>query len=577
RLLFVRNGDIYTIRSESQPEPVALTVTPQPELVPRISPSGRYVSFVRDNTLRLIDIRESREIQLSETMDANWTALSRYCRDNRYTPFLWTPDETALIIPAYQGHFAGELCYFDLANQETRLITVAADKRLLIRDIIWISSKNQLALDYLSETLQTRNIVIIDPQTQRIDTVYSRSADLWYNNFGGKLYWLETEQKLLFGDIQNGYQHIFTIGLDYKTPISITRGKWNVFDYTVNPGNEQLYFSANKDNHYEKHIYTIDKKSDKVLNLSYLHGSHDFVLSATGNYIVDIFSTPSSPPQLFLTRTFPVSKARSFLIPDARIPNAAHLNTVLDKKIIDSADGAEIYYKLWYPAGQLSSDKFPLIVFLNQSAGPVGGLHEWKLSNLISQWLSSNGYVVADIDFPGLEQLPTISALEAIAPWQQQLRCINTVIDELAENEFIDMTRIGITGFGYNGYLSIMALLAEPERFSSCVGIPLENRWEPVCGLPGQIIYEQIGRRQLSPDLTTPEIISQLRGKLLIIHSENQTLLPLIDSQKLIRRIVEYPKRIDFIHYPWEETIIESDQTYVDLLYKLLEYFDRFL
>jgi len=578
RMLFIWKGDIYTIRPEPQQEAVALTVTPTCELVPRISPNGRYVSFIRDNTLRLIDIKESREIQLSEIMDANWNAISRHCQDNRYTPYLWTPDETALIIPAYQDHFAEKLYYFDLVNQETRIITIANDKRLLIRDIIWIAGKNRLAIDYLSETLQTRTIVLIDPEIQRIDTVYSRSTDLWCSKFGGKLYWLESGQKLLFGDIQNGYQHIFATGLDRKTPISITRGKWNVFDYIVNPVNDQLYFSANKDDRYEKHIYTIDKKSDKVLNLSYLHGSHDFVLSATGNYIVDIFSTPATPPQLYLTRTFPVSKSRSLLVPDARIPNAAHLNAALDKKMIDPVGGKEIYYKLWYPAGQLSSEKFPLIIYLNSSAGPVGGLHEWKMSNLISQWLSGKGYVIADIDFFGLDRIPTLDeSADSIAPWKRQMQQIGAVIDELTKNEFIDMTRIGITGFGYNGYLSIMALLNEPDRFSTCVGIPLENRWEPGCSLVDGIIYEQISGRQLSPDLASPETVGQLQGKLLIIHSENTSLLPLIDSQKLIRQMVDHRKRIDFIHYPWEKTVIESDQTYVDLLYKLLEYFDRFL
>jgi len=241
-------------------------------------------------------------------------------------------------------------------------------------------------------------------------------------------------------------------------------------------------------------------------------------------------------------------------------------------------DGSEIYYKLWYPAGQLSSDKFPLIIFLNNSAGPVGGLHAWKMSNLIGQWLSGDGYVVADIDFPGLDRFPTLDeSPDTTAPWQRQLQLIGMVIDELAENEFIDMTRIGITGFGYNGYLSVMALINEPDRFSTCVGIPLENRWEPSCNLVDNIIYEQISERQLSPELASPQTVSRLQGKLLIIYSENQTLLPLINSQKLIRQMVDHQKRIDFIHYPWEKTVIESDQTYVDLLYKLLEYFDRFL
>ena len=578
RLLFLWKGDIYSISPATRENPIAMTITPSCEMLPRISPNSRYVSFIRDNTLRLMDLRENREIELSETMAADWKVIGQYCTENQYTPYYWTPDETALVIPAYNGNFAGELMYFDLINQETRIITLSDNDDLLFRDIIWIQSKNRLVVDCLSGNLRQRSILWIDVESFKIDTVYNQTSELWCSNFGGKLYWLESGGKLLFGDIQNGYQHIFTIGPGQKSPISITRGKWNVFDYIVSNENDQIYFSANKDNHYEKHIYTIDRKTDKVLNLSYLRGSHDFVLSATGQYIVDIFSTPDIPQQLYLTRTFPVSKARLFLKPDVRIPNADNLKNALDKKTINPISGEDIYYKLWYPAGELSADKFPLIVFLNNSCGPVDGLHQWRKNNLISQWLSSKGYVVAEIDFPGLGWVPNASApMDSLQPWKFQIQTIGYVLDELSNQEFIDMTRVGITGFGYNGYLSISALLERAGNFSVCVSIIPDNQWGATNGLYERIIYREMAERGLNFDFKSPDIAGRLRGKLLLIYGKNCALAPLLDSESFIRRMVNSRKRIDFIHYPWENTVIRSDQTYIDLLYKLLEYFDRFL
>ena len=211
RLLFIRKGDIFTIRPATQQEPVTLSETPSCELAPRISPTGRYVSFIRDNTLRLIDIKEGREIQLSEMPDADWNSISRYCRDNRYTLYHWASDESALIIPAYQEHFARELYCFDLINQETRIVTIADNEQMLIRDILWIADKNRLAVDCLGAKLKTRNIILIDLESPHIDTVYTCDNDLWCSNFGGKLSWLTSEQKLLYGDIQNGYQHIYWV------------------------------------------------------------------------------------------------------------------------------------------------------------------------------------------------------------------------------------------------------------------------------------------------------------------------------------------------------------------------------
>lgn len=578
RLLFVRNGDIYTLQPGTQDEPLALTITPSPELFPRISPAGRYVSFIRDNTLRLIDVKAGREIQLSEDISADWHGLGLHCRDNRRAPYCWLPDESALVMPAYEGHLAGHLYRFDLANQETALIPLSGAKKVLVRDIICIPGKNLLAVDYLAEDLDARTIVTINLQSVQVDTIYHYQKDLWCSNFGAQLFWLNSREKLLFGDLQNGYQHIFITGLDHKAPIAITRGKWHVFDYHVNPADDQLYFSANKDDYHEKQIYTIDQKTDKVLNLSYLRGCHDFVLSATGGYIVDIFSTPSTPPQLYLTRTFPVSKAKLFIKPDSRIPNADHLNTALDRAITDPVTGWAIHYRLWYPSDRLGADKYPLILFLNRAGGPVNWLHEWKISNLISQWLSSRGYVVAEIDIPALALIPYLnSTADSLAPWNRQLQQIGAVINELGQKEFIDMSRIGVSGFGYSGYLSIMALLNAPEYFNTGVAVTLGSCWEPDCSLYEQILYAQIRKRNLSPKLASPETVSRLRGKLLLFYGENPLLMPLVDSAALIRQMVEHEKRIDFIHYPWEHTIINTAQTYVDLFYKLLEYFDRFL
>lgn len=578
RLLFIRNGDIYTLQPGIQDEPLALTITPSPELFPRISPGGRYVSFVRDNTLRLIDVKAGREIQLSDAIPADWNGLGLHCRNNRHAPYCWLPDETALIMPAYEDHLANRLYRFDLVNQETAILPLTGNEKVLVRDVLYIPGKNRLAVDYLAATLTARTIITIDLHTAQIDTIYHCSNELWCGDFGAKLYWLPSREKLLFGELQNGYQHIFSTGLEHPAPIAITRGKWHVFDYQVNPADDQLYFSANKENYHEKQIYTIDQKTGKVLNLSYLRGCHDFVLSATGGYIVDIYSTPAIPPQLYLTRTFPVSKARLFLKADIRIPNADHLNTALDRKITDPRTGQDIHYKLWYPSDRLGADKYPLILFLSRADGPVNGLHEWKISHLLSQWLSSQDYVVAEIDVPGLDRVPSLEATaDSLAPWERQLSQICAVVGEMSQQDFIDMSRIGVTGFGYSGYLSIMALLNAPEYFNTAVAVLLDNRWEPEPSLYDRILFQQIRRRYLGPELASPETVARLRGKLLLFYGDNRPLRPLVDSAALIRQMVTLEKRIDFIYYPWEDGVITSDQTYIDLFYKLLEYFDRFL
>jgi len=557
RLLFSHKGDIYSMNIRSGNQVEAIATTAAEEIFPQVSPDGQYISFLRDNVLQLYDINRKLTTALSQALNGCWQSLQPQ------STYFWSPGGNAIVIPDYEGIFAKDILLFNLQDNRNTRLSLSRDKLLIVRDIIWIQAEKMIVVDYLTADLAQRNIVTVDLSNQSIDTLYSCSAELWCSNFGSKLFWLEAEQKVLFGDNQNGYQHIFTVGLDLKTLNSITRGKWTVFDYTVNNSDGQIYFSANRDKRNEKQIYAYNKKTDKVINLSYMRGCHDFILSNDGKYFIDIYSSSSVPHRLYFTKTSPVSKAQTLLIPDTRVPNPSHLETVLDKKIRCQDTDDYIQYQLWYPEGHLSSDKYPLIIYLNRSQAPIALLDEWNPSALIAQWLSSKGYVVVHIDYPPLAEINVAD------PWETQLNAINSVIDGLADNEFIDMSRIGITGFHYNGYLGLMALLEMPERIKS------ENYWDQPVTFYEKLIFDKIAATTMSPALDSPDIARLLYGKLLLIQSGTSTLKPLLDTEKTVQQLVNQKKQIDFIFYPWEGDIIRTDQTYIDIMHKLLEFFEH--
>ena len=156
---------------------------------------------------------------------------------------------------------------------------------------------------------------------------------------------------------------------------------------------------------------------------------------------------------MYLANTSPVSRAQTILEPDSRVPYAAHLKSALDKKTRDPESGEMIHYRLWYPEAHIGSEKYPLIIYLDSDRGEGALMDEWNVSTLIAQWLSSEKYVVVQVDYPPLSKIDTAD------PWETQLSALNSVIDELADNEFIDMSRIGITGFHYNAYLFMANLV----------------------------------------------------------------------------------------------------------------------
>jgi dipeptidyl aminopeptidase/acylaminoacyl peptidase len=563
RLLFCHQGNIFTIDLKSSDQIEAIAMTDDEELAPQISPDGRYIAFLRNDILQLYDIKHKQIRALSQPINGCWQDLSLQ------SLFFWSPDASTLIIPDYEGSYCQELLLFDIRKNSPERLVLSDEQSLIVRDLIWIPEQEKIAIDYLTADVATRSIIVVDLKTRNMETLYSRSAELWCSDFGGKLFWLEPEKKILFGDTQNSYPHLFTVGLDLKNALSITRGKWCVFDYTVGGSDGQIYFSANKDQRSERQIYTLDRKTDNVITLSYLHGCHDFVLASSGCSFIDIYSNAATPPCLYVTNTSPVSKAQIILKPDTRVPYAAHLKTALNENIRGADSETTIPYRLWYPDGHLGANKYPLIIYVDCNQKPVALLDEWSVSTLIAQWLSSIGYVVVEIDYP------PASRIASSDPWKIQIDAINSVIDKLAENEFIDMSRIGIAGFHYNAYLSLLAMLELPERVKVCAGITSENFWDPPIQLYDKLLFKKIAAISKSPDLDSTDITRLLTGQLLLIQGASSTLQPLLNTEATLQQLVNQKKRVDFVFYPWEGNVLRTDQTYIDIMEKLREFFDR--
>jgi len=576
KLVFTYCGDIYLLSAALEQEPIALTTTAEIEYLPSVSPDEKYIAYLRDDFLYLFDIEHRLEFQLSQTICGNWQSeiITLNGQQKPVLPYYWSPTGGQIAIPDYIGDFCNEILLFNPAKpQDYVRYPIAEDEDVLIRNLLWSPDEEQWIIDYLSRDLRTRNIVRVLLKSHQIDTLYSRYSEWWCPDFGAKLFWVNQGTKILFGDVQSGYQHLFVTGLTAATPIALTRGKWHVFDYAVREQDEQVFFSANLKKPNEKQIYTIDAKTDKVLNVSYKRGSHDFVLSRSGAYLIDRFCTATIPSELYFTQTLPVSKAQLLLKPDARIPGSQSLNQSLTRKLLDPVTGRELYYTLWYPENHRKSDKFPLLIYLNEGKKPVSSLDEWKLSNLINQWISSQGYIVAEIDYPTLPLTPDyLSPADSLEPVEIQLETIESVLEVLTQESFIDASRIGIWGFGYGGYLSLMTILQSSARNILAAAILAETNWISYFSLYDNLLFKEIGARdyQVTPD--NPDLTNNLCGKLLVSQGNTSPLQPLINIYDFTQKMTEELKRIDFIFYPWDGPAFEYDQTYIDILIKFRDF-----
>jgi dipeptidyl-peptidase-4 len=140
---------------------------------------------------------------------------------------------------------------------------------------------------------------------------------------------------------------------------------------------------------------------------------------------------------------------------------------------------------------------------------------------------------------------------------------------------FVDSTRIGLNGWSYGGFMTISLMLKNPGVFK--VG---------VCGGPVtdwkyyEVMY---GERYMDTPESNPKgyenacllnYVKNLKGKLLIIHDDqDETVVPQ-NSVTFLKKCVDEGKQVDFFLYPGHEHNVRGKDR-VHLNQKMTQYFQE--
>ena len=109
-------GDLYLLRGD---EPLdRLTITPDPEIDPKLSPDGSQVAFVRGNELFCLDLATRTETQLTHgATDGLTHGLAEFMAQeemDRSTGFWWSPDGSKI---AYQETDERQIPRYSIVHQ----------------------------------------------------------------------------------------------------------------------------------------------------------------------------------------------------------------------------------------------------------------------------------------------------------------------------------------------------------------------------------------------------------------------------------------------------------------------------
>lgn len=265
-------------------------------------------------------------------------------------------------------------------------------------------------------------------------------------------------------------------------------------------------------------------------------------------------STPASPTEIY------------WKAPDDSTPRQLthHNRDLLEKVTVQesheirfpSADGREI--QGWYilPVSYEAGKKYPLLLSIHGGPHLMYGpsersmWHEWQLQ-------AARGYVVLFINARGSDGYGGEFRDSLYGGWgDHDMPDQMAAVDALVENGLVDPEKLFITGGSYGGFMTAW-IISHTQRFKAAVaqrGVYYFMSFYGTTDIP-RFVANETGMEpwenphklwEMSPVAHT----SQITTPLLIIHSENDFRVPIVDAELLFALLKRQGKTVKLLRYP---------------------------
>jgi dipeptidyl-peptidase-4 len=521
---------------------------------PRLDPTGRRVAYVSGATLRCTSDEGDRLIDRSDDPDLSFGSAEFVAAEemHRTRGFWWGPDGERLLVECAD---VSEVSVWHIASPvdpwvAPRAVRYPAAGTTNARVVLYVYGLDGTRIDvdwkqgefeYLCDAswaprdeitlvVQTRDqrtvaVLAADPTTGSVREVERLTDRDWVELVPGVPTWVG--QRLVTAQDREETRRLCVDG-EPVTPVGLQVRR------VLGVGGDDLYFTATREPS-EVHVWRLPMSGgpevatleEAVTHESGVHGA------AVGGDVVVI---SSSTVDLERLRVSVLRAGREVAV----VESVAEVPLVDPKPEFHVLGSRELRAALLLPCAPFAG---PLPVLLD----PYGGPHALRVQRsraafLTSQWIADQGFAVLVCDGRGTP---------ARGPrWERAVRgdlatpVLEDQVDALhalaARDDRLDLTRVGIRGWSFGGYLAALALIERPDVFRAAVAGAPVTEW----GLYDTHYTERyLGRPDVEPDNYARSDLTPRAGglerPLLIIHGMADDNVVVAHTLRLSRALLE--------------------------------------
>ncbi len=566
-----------------------------PQVRADFSPDGRWVSFIRDNNIGVVDVRSQQERMLSTEGGRDlllgrldWVYQEELYGRGKFEGHWWSPDSSRIAFLCLDesrverftltDHLRSDLeqegvrklqdevGHYPRAgkpNPTVRLGVVDRDEgsirwidtsrydsveHLIVR-VDWTPDGARIAYQVQDREQTWLDLNFGDPDSGQSETAFRETSKAWVSVLGPPC-WL-TDGGFLWLSERTGWKHIYRYGEDHLPVSQVTSGSWDVRElHGIDELNKVVFFSGTKDSAIHTHAYRVHLDGTVPTRLTEQEGTHQVSFSPAYRHFVDRWNSLTTTTRI---RLHDGDGRLVRVIDEARVPALAEYEWgATDFLEVETRDGFVMNALMIKPPGFDQDRRYPVLTYTY--GGPMaqqvrdawgGPTYLWH------QMLAQRGYIIWICDNRTASSKGVESAWPVYRNFGElELRDLEDGLDWLKAQPYVDSDRIGIWGWSFGGYMTAYAMTHSRSFKVGIAGAPVTD-WR----LYDTIYTERyMATPQSNPDgYENSSLLSaakNLHGKFLLLHGAMDDNVHLNHSIEFIYELQKAGKHFDFMLYP---------------------------